>query len=577
MSSPGGPVGATEVDGVRVVASSRPGPLRGGLLLRVGTADETVPTAGVTRLAVRRAARDLAADVEVGQVVTRVRMSGDDVPARLSALADRLATLPLDGLDDVRAALAAERAGRPADVRDALLRRRFGLVAHGVATAPGEYGAERLAAAEVAGWVARRAVRAGVVAWLTGPPPPGLRLALPEGARRSAPQPAPRLGSGPTWFRGPRGVVGVLGVVPAGAVGAALADRLRAAVRADLARQGVGGAVPATTLEQITADEALLTVTVPVPDGAQKVVTAALLGAVERAAGEGAGDAVAGDAAEPGAGPDGGPDVDADPDAGLVRAAEALLLAGPDPDAVARIAGTAPPAAGVAAAQVGTAALSYLLGALAAVPFGSGEIPAPWLPEPSSRQEPFSQRWFRPVEAPDDPRQLSLDAGGVSLWTPPGTHVTVPVAATAAVLRWPDGRRLLLGEDGAEVDVEPTMWVGGAAVVEAVDATWPASLVVDRPARPASDVPQPDRAPGEDPRLLPVTATQGFRRMALVAAVCCLGCVGVTVVFGAGQELFGALMVSICAVTMSSSTFRSINVRQGMGLRRPNPGPPGRR
>jgi zinc protease len=358
----------------------------------------------------------------------------------------------------------------------------------------------------------------------------------------------------------------VLGVVPAGAVGRVVADVLRARVLADLEQQGVSGVAPATTLERITADEALLTVTVPVPDGAQKVVTAALLGAVERAARDGAGGAVVGRAAE---GPGGAP---ADGVERLVLAAEALLLAGGDPDAAGLADSDTPTTTPGSGTPVGAAALSYLLGALAAVPFGSGEVSAPWQPEPSSRLEPFSDRWFHPVEAPDDPRQLSLDAGGVSLWAPPGTHVTVPVAATAAVLRWPDGRRLLLGADGAEIDVEPTMWVGGAAVVAAVDSLWPDDLVVDRPVRPAADVPQPDRAPGEDPRLLPVTATQGFRRMAVVAAVCALGCLGVTVVFGAGQELFGALMVSICAVTMSSSTFRSINVRQGMGLRRVNPG-----
>ena len=70
--------------------------------------------------------------------------------------------------------------------------------------------------------------------------------------------------------------------------------------------------------------------------------------------------------------------------------------------------------------------------------------------------------------------------------------MTVRVGSTAVVLRWPDGRRQVVGADGAVVVVEPTLWVDGARAVAHVDAVWPGTLVVDRPARAAEQVPQPD-------------------------------------------------------------------------------------
>jgi hypothetical protein len=56
--------------------------------------------------------------------------------------------------------------------------------------------------------------------------------------------------------------------------------------------------------------------------------------------------------------------------------------------------------------------------------------------------------------------------------------VTVPFADCAAVLRWEDGSRRLIGIDGFQVAVAPWEWHEGAAAVGLLDRAVPADLVV---------------------------------------------------------------------------------------------------
>ena len=81
-----------------------------------------------------------------------------------------------------------------------------------------------------------------------------------------------------------------------------------------------------------------------------------------------------------------------------------------------------------------------------------------------------------------------------SLGLSPSEAVTVRVDSCAAVLRYGDGGRALVGTDGAFIVVNPAEWIEGATAIAHVDATFPAHRVVTIPVATtplAIDVPPP--------------------------------------------------------------------------------------
>ena len=93
-----------------------------------------------------------------------------------------------------------------------------------------------------------------------------------------------------------------------------------------------------------------------------------------------------------------------------------------------------------------------------------------------------------------DSPTLTVSDEGVMLTRAPGEHVTVRYADAAALLRWNDGKRSLIGGDGFTIVLDPAQWKNGAAVVSAVTARVPDDLVLplDRPG-PATPRPQRGR------------------------------------------------------------------------------------
>lgn len=176
--------------GLRTMSAYRPGRLTAGLVFRVGYADETLPTSGITALAVALALRsverpglDLAASV--GPTVTEVRVSGSEerVRATLRGLADALTDLPVRHRGTEARALRE----RTADVV-ALPPWRYGLRGYGLG--PGQYvGLHRVTDDELRAWARTWFVGSNAVAWSTGESAPDLDLALPDGAGRGLPEP----------------------------------------------------------------------------------------------------------------------------------------------------------------------------------------------------------------------------------------------------------------------------------------------------------------------------------------------------------------------------------------------------
>lgn len=482
------PLRLVDVDGVRVVLASGPGPARGGVVVRAGTADEPQPGAGTAHLVEHLALAGLAGAVRTpcgtGHTLTRYRFAGppDVVRAGVSAVCARFADLPTRGLDEERAALGAERAARGVRGEEHLLVARYGLGGYGSRAAVSEYGLGRLGADDVSLAAHAAGTTGRCVVWLAGTAasdPPAVRLR--PGRPLPAPDPWPGYGgdrrTAPGWVRTPIGTGGVLGVVGRGPAADAFVAVLRARLEPAAASLAYDGSRPVprvrVVLDPVTADAALLGLGL-MDEGAWAGWTPRFTDVVERLA-EGVGE-------------------------------EDLVALGPaaghqDPEAVAAdlVLGVPSPGAGpdagnpdvVTPGDVTAVARRFLAGAVAGFD-RVGEGSRVWVREPHSRHAPVDGRAFISRDAPTDRRRLLVSGAGITLDHPDREPVTVRVTSTAVLLRWPDGRRQVVSDDGSVVVVEPTLWVDGAALVARVDATWPPELAVDRPARSPEQVPQPE-------------------------------------------------------------------------------------
>jgi len=182
----------TEVDGVPAVWADVPGPLRAGLVFRVGFADETLPRHGITHLVEHLAAEAVASerlDAEVDELTTSFTVSGDpgDVAALLRAACDALRELPAERVAVERRVLAAEAAYRGVGLDGLLLHAHFGARGPGL-VALDELGLRTADADAARAWARERFARENAALWLSGPPPPGLVLPLATGDHHPPPE-----------------------------------------------------------------------------------------------------------------------------------------------------------------------------------------------------------------------------------------------------------------------------------------------------------------------------------------------------------------------------------------------------
>jgi hypothetical protein len=165
---------------------------------------------------------------------------------------------------------------------------------------------------------------------------------------------------------------------------------------------------------------------------------------------------------------------------------------------------------------------------------------------------------------------LTVSDEGVMLARAPGEHVTVRYADAAALLRWNDGKRSLIGGDGFTIVLDPAQWKDGAAVVSAITARVPDDLVLplDRPG-PATPQPQPQPAasqPGSAGR--PSGATRRERLVRFVTGrTFIVACIGVLllgdVVWGASSGSQGSVPLGlVAAVLVGRLVSRSVRRRR---------------
>lgn len=489
----------TEVDGVPTIWTRVPGPLRAGLLLRMGSADETLPTSGVSHLLEHLALFGAGRPGDhsngfVDHTTTAFHTVGDTavVTAFLDQVTRQLSDLPIDRLEAERGVIEAEQAARYPGVVESLHTWRYGARGYGLAAQP-QYGVSRLDAGTVRAWAARFAVRRNAVLWMSGPPPAGLRLHLGDGAFQPPPDPcASLLPRFPTWYPGRRDGVALLALVPRGWAAPALRHLLRSRLVDELRTARAVASSPDVDYRPLTGDIGRLVAVTDLVPGREEEGTHAFLDVLDglgRERGEAGALTSADLAGWRNAADREAADLMAPLGAVMSSAWEILFgrpASGLDAQAGARARVTVP--------EVAELARIALSSALAELPPGTEPRDGTWRPAPVTMHPRLSGRRFRYLDASGPGARLVIGPEGATVQGRDGAYLTAAVGATAAVLRWPDGRRVLVAEDANRIDIEPTMWRAGAEAVAAVDGTWPADLAVDMPPRDPATVPRPSRS-----------------------------------------------------------------------------------
>ncbi|MFF4875292.1 M16 family metallopeptidase [Micromonospora sp. NPDC000668] len=497
----------TEVDGVPAVVAHTSGPARAGLLFRVGQADETLAQRGITHLLEHLVLHPLGqADYHyngsTGKVVTHFHLQGP-----VDAVTDFLASVcrSLQHLDDARieiekSIVSTEEGGRVVGPLDEMPLWRHGARDHGLTSFP-QWGLRNVTAGDLREWAARYFTRGNAVLWFAGEKlPAGLKLDLPDGVRHPVPSPSSALPSTPAFFSGSSHATALDAVVrdrPASMVLAGVLERrlFRAL------RQEAGLSYTAATNYDPRGDGfAVLTALADALPGKQDAVLGGFLDVLT--------------ALRVG-------QIDDDVASVVIRATAALE--GDDADA-ARLPGVAfqlltdQPVVdrdhlvrelkAVDAAAVREVAVEALESALLMTPLGTT---AEWAgftaaPTGSTAAPPPAAGDQHHASGTDPADRLVVGLEHVSLVTPDRRATTVRFDNCAALLAYPDGGRLMVGDDAVSVRIEPTIHLG--VDTAAVDARVPAQRRIAMPAREPGQIPQPRRPETTGTEVPPVRARQ---------------------------------------------------------------------
>lgn len=512
-----------EVDGVRAIAAKRSGPPAAGLVFRVGRADETLVTAGITHMTEHLALHRFGlADHEIGGSTgpdhTDFRMQGpaEDVAGFLAGVCLSLPNLPMNRLETEKSILRTEESGKQNPT--GLYRRRYGLQGYGLLDCR-ELGVPRLRAEDVAHWARTWFTRENAILWVAGETvPSGLRLPLPSGAYRPVPERPAVLAATPAYFPAGTGQVIFSSVVRHSPAARIYAKVLERALFRSL-RQDGGFSYTAGTLYRLRGDG--MADVIAVADALPDKEGAVLGGAIDVLAQFKVGridprdlDAARNQAETALYGADGVA-------ARLPDQAANLLSGLPYESTEEEIAGLR----AVDVAAVHAVAIEAASTLLMRVPARHRADWAGFTALTRYSTHALTGHQFRAHEDPE--YQLVLAPDGAGQLTPEGP-VTVRYADAAALLVWPDGGRELVGRDGTVLALEPTLYEGLVA---------PMLAGVDAAVGPQRILPQPARAPAEIPRppakvATPTSPARGLKRAYLTI-------IGIASIFG----VFGTMPI----------------------------------
>ncbi|MFJ8358774.1 M16 family metallopeptidase [Streptomyces sp. NPDC093984] len=483
-----GVVAHTTVQGVPVLHAPRPGDITAGLFFRVGRADETLATSGVTHLVEHLALHRLGMsdghyNGATANTYTLFHVTGgeDEVVTYLNDVCAALRDLPLERLETEKEILRTEAASRANGVNSQMPLWRYGAQGYGLSSYD-ELGTWGLTADQVRDWAETRFTRDNAVLWITSDRvPDGLDLTLPTGSRIPAPAASSALPVTPAYIRGDDGHVVFNAVLRRSTAASVFADVLGRALFQDLRHEGGYSYTAEADYSPRDADFATLTA---YADALPKKQAAVVGGFVDTLARLRAGrieqaelDSARGKMLKRYDTPDLG--------AALLPSYALSLLLGH------RILSPEQHMAEVRAVTVADlreVAREAWDGGLLQVPTRGAE----WAGfEPAPQYSSSALAGTRHPSLEDDGVTLVIGAEGVSLLLP-GGPVTVRYDACAAMTTRPDGGRVLTGLDGFRVAVEPTLFEGVTAErIAALDAAVPAAAVVPLPAREPERIPQP--------------------------------------------------------------------------------------
>jgi predicted Zn-dependent peptidase len=496
-----------------------------GLFFRVGRADETLATAGITHLVEHLALHrlglsDLHYNGATANAYTLFHVTGGEaeVVRHLNSVCAALRDLPMDRLETEKEILRTEAAGRGGPNHQMPLW-RYGARGYGLSSY-NELGTWSLTPDQVRHWAETRFTRDNAVLWITSDHvPDGLDLTLPRGSRLPAPAPTSALPVTPAYIHGDDGHVVMTSVVRRSTAASVFADVLGRALFQDLRQEGGYSYTAEADYSPRDAEFATLTA---YADSLPKKQDAVVGGFVDTLARLRAGrieqselDSVRGKLLKMYDAPDLGA-------ASLPSYALSLLLGhrilSPEQHRAELEA--------VTVADLHEVARRTWDGALLQVP-GRGVDWAGFTLAP--QYSPAAVTGTRHTSLEDDQVTLVIGTEGVTLTTPKGP-VTVRYDACAAMTTRPDGARALTGHDGFAVTVEPTLFEGITAErVAALDAAVPAESVVPMPAREPEQIPQPRKRTPEPAGKRRTAEGWGWTALVVLLAVLAVAwaCLGV--------------------------------------------------
>lgn len=189
-------INRTEVDGVPCFFGNAPPPYMATLVFRVGRADESLRTGGLTHMAEHlvmpaEPPSDYDRNARVEDIYTAFWANGrrEEVTQFLTDTCALIKTPPLERLETERSILQTEGAGRNNGPLQGALALRYGAAGPGLAGWD-EYGLHWVGPSEVNEWIGERFTTGNAACWMTFPPSSGFRLPLHSGTLIGPPEPA---------------------------------------------------------------------------------------------------------------------------------------------------------------------------------------------------------------------------------------------------------------------------------------------------------------------------------------------------------------------------------------------------
>ncbi|MET3986732.1 insulinase family protein [Streptomyces sp. PvR034] len=481
----------TTVGGIRTVLAPRSGPVAAGLLFRVGRADETLATSGITHLVEhlalhRHGLGDLHYNGATAAVYTHFHVSGTpaDVVEYLNGVCAALRDLPTERLETEKEILRTEAAGRSRGPGHGMPLWRYGARGHGLLSYA-EAGLPRLTAHAVREWARTRFTTENAVLWITSDiVPEGLDLTLPSGAWQELPEITSALPATPAYYHGEEGAAVLTAVVPRSTEAALFSEVLGKELFRELRQKGGYSYTAEADYRPRDRDSATVVAFADaLPEKRDAMVGAFLdvlaklrAGRIEQA------------------------DLESVRTAALARFEVPELAAHELPGhAMNLLLGHRNLTTAEAAAEIEAVTVEGLhrvarevwAGALMQVPGGRGVDWAGLAEAPQQSAEVVTGRRY--ARLGEQKATLIVGGDGISL-VAPDHQVTIRYAECVLLNSYPDGARYLVGQDGFTLTVEPTLYGIGAAQLAPLDAGVHPSAVVSMPPRDPSRIPRPESA-----------------------------------------------------------------------------------